>query len=569
MALSLLQGVSILMLVPLLGFVGLLDDGGSTEGIGVRIAEFFQNLGLPQTLPVVLLVFLALMELREGLQRLHSTFNAALQHGFVLQLRRQLYGAITNADWLFFTRTRVADFAQVLSADITRVGEGTYAMLQLASTLVLLSAYLAVACLFSPLMTGLAVVSGAFLLLLLRSRTHRARNSGEAFTRSSQFLLGAIVEHLNGMKVAKSFRAERRHGEIFDRFIQDLQDATMAFTRTSASANMWFSLGSAAIFCSYLYIAIETFAIEAVSLLLLLYVFARMMPQTLSVQKSCHLLAYMLPAFESFRNMLERCTAAAEALPGEGGGRPLEGHIRLTEVCFRYQPEQEEGVLRAVDLYIEAHKTTALVGPSGAGKSTLADLLMGLFMPDQGQVEVDGSALEAGDLWAWRQGIGYVPQETFLFHDTVRANLEWARPGASEDEIWEALDLAAAGFVRQLPRKLETEIGERGVRLSGGERQRLALARALLIKPKLLILDEATSHLDVENEKVIQQALDELSGQFTMVIIAHRLSTVRNADQIVVLEAGRVVESGDWETLQSDKGGRLYSLSRAHVQSLE
>ena len=108
-----------------------------------------------------------------------------------------------------------------------------------------------------------------------------------------------------------------------------------------------------AIFCSYLYIAIETFAIEAVSLLLLLYVFARMMPQTLSVQKSCHLLAYMLPAFESFRNMLERCNAAAEALPGEGGGRPLEGHIRLTEVCFRYQPEQEEGVLRAVDLYIK------------------------------------------------------------------------------------------------------------------------------------------------------------------------------------------------------------------------
>ena len=150
MALSLLQGVSILLLVPLLGFVGLLDDSGPTEGIGVRIADFFQILGLPQTLPVVLLVFLALMGLREGMQRLHSTCNATLQHGFVLQLRRQLYGARTNADWLFFTRTRVADFAQVLSADINRVGEGTYAMLQLASTLVLLSAYLSVACLFSP-----------------------------------------------------------------------------------------------------------------------------------------------------------------------------------------------------------------------------------------------------------------------------------------------------------------------------------------------------------------------------------------------------------------------------------
>ena len=163
-------------------------------------------------------------------------------------------------------------------------------------------------------MTGLAVVSGAFLLLLLRSRTHRARNSGEAFTRSSQFLLGAIVEHLNGMKVAKSFRAERRHGEIFGRFIQDLQDATMGFTRTSAGAGMWFSLGSAAIFCSYLYIAIEVFAIEAVSLLLLLYVFARMMPQTLYVQNNYHLLAYMLPDIESFKNMLDRCIDGALTL---------------------------------------------------------------------------------------------------------------------------------------------------------------------------------------------------------------------------------------------------------------
>ena len=214
-----------------------------------------------------------------------------------------------------------------------------------------------------------------------------------------------------------------------------------------------------------------------------------------------------------------------------------------------------------VDLVIPAQRTTALVGPSGSGKSTIADLLTGLLQPDSGEIEVDGHSLSASDLPAWRRGIGYVPQEVFLFHDTVRANLLWACPEAEESEVWQALERAAADFVRQLPKGLETEIGERGVRLSGGERQRLALARALLIRPKLLILDEATSNLDVENERRIQRALAELRGQMTIVIIAHRLSSIRNADQIVVVEDGAIVERGSWEELHGRIDSRLAALS--------
>ena len=176
---------------------------------------------------------------------------------------------------------------------------------------------------------------------------------------------------------------------------------------------------------------------------------------------------------------------------------------------------------------------------------------------------VDGEPLSPERRKSWREQISYVAQETFLFNDTVRANLLWARPDADEEQIWLALSLAAAEeFVSALPEGLETTLGDRGVRLSGGERQRLALARALLREPSLLILDEATSALDSENEKRIRKAIDELHGSVTILIITHRLSTIRGADIVYVLDGGRLVEAGSWEELMP-RDGRFKALARA------
>ncbi|HEX2077597.1 MAG TPA: ABC transporter ATP-binding protein, partial [Longimicrobium sp.] len=187
--------------------------------------------------------------------------------------------------------------------------------------------------------------------------------------------------------------------------------------------------------------------------------------------------------------------------------------------------------------------------------------VMGLVSPREGRIVVDGRAVDESWLGAWRSGIGYVAQDTLLFNDTVLANLLWARPEATEAEVWEALRLAAAeGFVAALPDGAATVIGERGVRLSGGERQRLALARALLRRPALLILDEATSALDAENERRIRDAIQRLHGSMTILMITHRLPSVRDADVVHVMEAGRLVESGTWAELMSRPGGRFRRL---------
>jgi ATP-binding cassette subfamily C protein len=184
-------------------------------------------------------------------------------------------------------------------------------------------------------------------------------------------------------------------------------------------------------------------------------------------------------------------------------------------------------------------------------------------MPDAGRILVDGSELTDDRLSAWRRTVGYVPQETFLIDDTVRQNLLWAQPGASDAELWDALTKAAAdGFVRDLPQGLDTLIGERGVLVSGGERQRLSIARALLRRPRLLVLDEATSSLDTVNEHRIREALEALHHQLTIVIITHRLSTIRHADVIYVMHDGQIVESGRWDELSGAHASRLRELAR-------
>jgi ATP-binding cassette subfamily C protein len=289
-------------------------------------------------------------------------------------------------------------------------------------------------------------------------------------------------------------------------------------------------------------------------LLLLAFLFARLLPKLSQAQQCYQRIRNMLPSYGAVLAMQDRLVQGQEprCAPASQPLRLEEG-IELRGVSFRYDQTRDDDALHQVDLMIPARQLTAITGPSGAGKSTLADLIMGLLAPDQGQVLIDGVPLAGPRLHNWRSSVGYVPQETFLFHDTVRANLRWAQADAGEEELWRVLRLAAADeFVSRLPQGLDTVVGDRGVRLSGGERQRLALARALLRRPSLLLLDEATSSLDLENERQIQEAVGRLQGDLTVVVIAHRLSTIKGAAHLLVLERGGVTAAGTWEELGPD-----------------
>jgi ATP-binding cassette subfamily B protein/subfamily B ATP-binding cassette protein MsbA len=239
------------------------------------------------------------------------------------------------------------------------------------------------------------------------------------------------------------------------------------------------------------------------------------------------------------------------------GGTPisaLQQAIRFEGVSLQYAP-QLPPALREISFTLAKGQMLALVGPSGAGKSSIADLLTGLYAPTQGRILIDGTPIEQLDLASWQQRLGVVSQDTFLFNATIAENIAIGSPGATQAQIETACMAAqAAGFIECLPNGYNTLVGERGFRLSGGQRQRLSLARAILREPELLILDEATSALDSQSERLVQEAIEAFESNHTVLVIAHRLSTIVRADQIIVLEEGRIVQQGIHTSLLADEG---------------
>ena len=268
----------------------------------------------------------------------------------------------------------------------------------------------------------------------------------------------------------------------------------------------------------------------------------------------------IIGATEHIREILDETPEPTYQEPAVGRvPAQLHGDIRYEHVAFRYPTRPDIAVLQDIDFHIAAGEKIALVGPSGAGKSTIAGLLMQFYPLSGGRILVDGHDVRDYDLTALRRHIGIVPQETLLFGGTIRENIAYGKPGATDQEIIEAATRANAWqFISVFPEALDTVVGDRGIKLSGGQRQRVAIARAILKNPAVLILDEATSSLDSESEKLVQGALDELMQNRTSLIIAHRLSTIRKVDKILVIDGGRIVEAGTHEEL-SDRAGGLYA----------
>jgi ATP-binding cassette subfamily C protein len=336
-----------------------------------------------------------------------------------------------------------------------------------------------------------------------------------------------------------------------------------ALVRTWSATRFWTETGTAAALAALVLVGVGGLALPPAALLLLVFLYARTLRRAAALQESWQHLAGLVPSHAAVERLTGLCEEAAEPAAAAPEPAPLREEVRVEGAHFSWR-EDGPPALRGVDLSVPAGGTVAVVGPSGAGKSTLADLVAGVLEPSSGRVLVDGAPLSPGRRRAWREGIGCVPQEPFLFHDTVRANLLWARPDATEADLEEALRTAdALEVVRALPRGLDTTVGDRGAALSGGERQRICLARALVRRPPLLVLDEATSSLDGESEGRIQRAVEGLRGRLAILVVAHRLSTVRRADRIHVLEAGRVVEAGTWDDLASRAGGSFRAMCEA------
>lgn len=574
---SVCQSIGLLLLIPLLGTVGV----GAHSGLAHTIRGVFHFFGLRPTLVTVLVAYVALVALTAPLSMVQSVLATRYRLEFVDRLRTRLYGAIAQAEWGHLLTLRRSDVLAVLNANVSMTGQGVQAALSIVVTLLLSISQLTVSISVSPPLTALALVSGLVLVAVVWPLVRRSRRLGLELTKRNRAVQALATGFLDALKLTKAYGSEQEHVTAYSGALAAARAPQIEFARVSSMAGAAQSLLRASMLAITVVVAVRVVHVPLSYLLVIALVFNRVVGLMMGLQGSIQSIAQALPALEEVTAMIAGCEGAAQVTEprmgdaGESRRRVLGTSTReqlnigegvlLNDVRFSY-PAQPDGVeaLRGVSLAIPGGSMIALAGPTGAGKTTLADLVIGLIAPSSGVIMVAGRPLTRDRAHRWRESVALVPQDPFLFHDTVRANLLWARPEASEKQLWGVLRQAAvADFVDDLPHGLDTVVGDRGLRFSGGERQRIALARALLREPELLILDEATSALDSQTERTIREALLELQGRTTMLVIAHRLTTAREADRIAVLDSGQIVESGTWEELAELPMGRLATLIQA------
>lgn len=538
LACGLTDGVGLVLLVPLLES---LNEPAAQSGPAQAIGTVLNAMGLTPSLTTLLLVFLALVILRSALIYGRDITMTRLRLTLVSTLRVRLYGAIAKASWPFLASRRQSDLAASLLTEMDRIGQGTFFALQCPARLVSLAAHVVVAFALAPLFSLLALATGLGLAWLLRSHLGRSLALGRSLTTANRALHGEVAEFLAGIKLTKAHANEDRHVAAFSRRIHTVTGQIADFSRATARNRLAQDVFGAAALTVFLFTGANLVHLPTAQLLLLALIFYRLLPQTQDIQQATQQILHMLPSLQSVLSLCRDCELQAEQQMAAPALPAFPCDISLRDVWFRHGGDASPWILQGLDLALAANSLTVISGPSGSGKSTLLDLLVGLQVPTKGEILINGIPHAAQSPLTWRQSLAYLPQEAFLFHDSIRANLLWARPDASDADMAAALTAAgAASFVATLPQGVDTMVGDRGIRLSGGERQRLALARALLRQPTLLLLDEATTGLDSANERLVLDAIEALRGRMTIVAVTHQPDIFRHAGQKLIMADGRL-----------------------------
>jgi subfamily B ATP-binding cassette protein MsbA len=574
LAAGLLQSATGALIVPI--FDQALRQSGST---GQRtptlfgLQNFIPDSGFAawRTIAVLLIAF----TIAKGVAEYFSTYlMARVGQESVLKLRTDMYAHLHAQSADFFERHRtnylVSRLVGSAAAIETAVSNTLRDMLREGFTLV---CFLAASFYYSWRLTlGSLVIAPVIGLLTARFGGALRKLARESFEGSQQ-LVDTAQEALSNQSIVKAYVAEERERKRFTRVARQIMRANLRAAKINGVAPNTIEL-------------IGVFAVAA----LLFFAQREILSGRMNAALFITFLFFLFSSYDPMRklsrlhNGMEQALAAARHVwevmderaempekPDAVALEPLRDAIEIRDIYFGYGNE-ERLILRGISLRIGAGKMVALVGESGGGKSTLTKLVPRFHDPVEGAVLWDGVDLRDARLGTLRKNIALVTQETVLFNDTVRYNIAYSRPGATDAEIEAAARAAHADeFIRELPHGYDTVVGERGIFLSGGQRQRLAIARAVLADASVLVLDEATSSLDAESERLVQKALANLTQGRTTIVIAHRLSTVRRADMIVVIERGRIIETGKHSELLALGGAyrRLYELQFADEEEVE
>ncbi len=531
---SIFEGIGLATLIPVITVAT--GSTATASPAEAALREFMNFVGLPVEIGPLILVMIIAMTIRALLGVMVMSYVGYTAAAVAADLRRRVIANLLKVRWRYFANQRMGRITTVISNDATRASRA-YLMSAEFVALAAQSIVLAiVAAVVSWRLALLAVGLGLILALSLHGLVRAARKAGRQQTMRTRELIVFLYDTLNNLKVIRAMGRQAPFASLLDKKIRKLRNALRREVMTTELLNSAQLIVMALFLGGGFYILFTFFEAPLAEIIVAGLVVSRSVSSLGKLQKAYQKAMALESAFMSTRELIDEAGRDPEI---DDGTRAAAFEQRLEIENLRFAHDQTP-ILRGLSLTLPANRLTVLTGPSGGGKTTTVDMILGLHRPDEGRILLDGVPLDEIGLASWRALVGYVPQEVFLLHDTVRANLTLGDDGIDDATIWWALELAGiAAFVAQLPDGLEGTVGEGGSRFSGGQRQRIALARALVRRPHLLILDEVTSALDPATAVAVAEAIKRLTAQTTVLAITHRPEFLDVADRIYRIERGR------------------------------
>lgn len=554
---GLLEGIGINAVIPLFSVITK-ESGGASDIISQTIEKMFMFFNISMSLKYLLILISLLFVFKAGVLILSGYINAKIAADYEERIRSELFNKTLKTGWPYLLKQKVGYLENTLMVDIefsANLLRGISATIMILTSLIM---YILVAINISIYITLITIVLGGVLFLLFKPLIYKTRIVAHGVNNTNKQISHHVNESIIGIKTIKAMYVENAIIKIASEYFNKLKWLKIKIFLLKNIASSLLQPISLIFICVVFAFSYKTPGFHFAALVAVIYLIQKIFQFIQQLQNNLHGMNEAVPYLRNVLMYEDNALINEEKICGLNDFQ-FNNALKFKDVFFSYNKNKD--ILTGINFSIKKGEMVGLIGPSGAGKTTIVDLILRLFEPNQGAILLDNVDIRNIEISKWRKNIGYVPQDLFLINDTVANNIKYYDDSITNQDIEEAARKANIyEFIQQCPQGFETVIGERGVMLSTGQRQRIVIARVLARRPQIIVLDEATSALDNESEMQIQKVIENLRGNVTIIVIAHRLSIIINCDKLMVLEKGKIIEQGMPSELLKDIGSYFFKV---------